>query len=714
MKNETKIKALATTVKRLELIDALRGIALCGIIFMNISGLMDIPYREEDQHLVDIFDTIFKAKFYPIFSFLFGVGAFIFMDNIKKKKKNPCLFFAKRLIFLLGVGILHSLLQPGEALKVYAIIGIILLPAYSLQPKWNLMVALILLLISCFLVPTYISILGLFYLGFYLGQIAFFYHSKRYKNILIGIFIICTIIAIYGDFLLPKYRPTNYYFKILTFTGIMQSFAYMSILILLYNYVPVIKKCINIFSPMGKMAFTNYIMQTLLIILISNILGLKSNIAYRDTIGICLSILVFQIILSRVWFLYFSYGPLEWLWRKWTYASIKVGNNGINMLFILIVLSITSCENQPNLEISDVPAFDAYYNPKWQKIPRETRQGIAQTVQYLSDIEANPVGFGSSWITPMPAIVYDIKDKSPNAPAYLVASSLLSKTSQFNLIRKKISEISKDNYSEIPLPFGLQNSGTVIIRFLKKDLPNLNDLPNLPLPHLFYNLLPVADLENYYILIVPLDLSDNITTPRKWSLTAVMVHEHFHLVQNNYKIPYSLEQAMEAFPSKNIDYLTLSIIESRLLSEPVTTQLQATQLLQDFSDLRALRDNMAEKFRYYEKQQEYNEGGARYIEDEYLKRRGLPIEHSIAYIEDCKTKIGNIKWGNRLYADGANLLHLLTIAKIDWKEKVSQGIPPSTLINTLFPPATDRAYKVADRYEFQKEKKLAEKCMNNL
>jgi uncharacterized protein len=78
------------------------------------------------------------------------------------------------------------------------------------------------------------------------------------------------------------------------------------------------------FAPMGRMALTNYLMQTVVCIIlfysVGFALGGKIGLAYIFLIAII--ILLVQMILSKIWLKYYSYGPMEWLWRKLTYGKL--------------------------------------------------------------------------------------------------------------------------------------------------------------------------------------------------------------------------------------------------------------------------------------------------------------------------------------------------------------------------------------------------------
>jgi len=70
------------------------------------------------------------------------------------------------------------------------------------------------------------------------------------------------------------------------------------------------------------MALTNYISQSLIgIVLFYGIgfgLGTSFGLVYIELTA--LAVFVFQIICSSLWFRLFRFGPLEWLWRIFTYG----------------------------------------------------------------------------------------------------------------------------------------------------------------------------------------------------------------------------------------------------------------------------------------------------------------------------------------------------------------------------------------------------------
>jgi uncharacterized protein len=76
------------------------------------------------------------------------------------------------------------------------------------------------------------------------------------------------------------------------------------------------------FAATGRMAFTNYIMQTLICtaVFYGHGLGLYARMERKEQILLVFSIWILQLVISPVWLKHFRFGPLEWLWRSLTYG----------------------------------------------------------------------------------------------------------------------------------------------------------------------------------------------------------------------------------------------------------------------------------------------------------------------------------------------------------------------------------------------------------
>lgn len=316
---------------RIELLDILRGIAICGIIYMNIYWVFGPTFeiQQADRELTSLFDVYFKTKFYTIFSFLFGLGAYIFIKNASLKYVRPHLLFIKRQIFLVLAGLMHVQLLPGEALSYYGFLGFFLLIAFKLKPKYNLMISILFMIFTGVIAATYFSILAMFFLGYFTGQIKFLTNVSKKRIWFIAIIIIFGSFAYYSNIVLvPKYYAHYYYSKILTLTGIAQSLSYISIICLLYSFGGYFRKVLLFFVPIGRMAFTNYIMQTVIMLFIVHYFQMKGVTHYGTTVEIASGILLFQLVYSHIYIKFYTIGPLEKLWRIWTYSPLWLGSKG--------------------------------------------------------------------------------------------------------------------------------------------------------------------------------------------------------------------------------------------------------------------------------------------------------------------------------------------------------------------------------------------------
>jgi len=77
----------------------------------------------------------------------------------------------------------------------------------------------------------------------------------------------------------------------------------------------------KIMTPVGRMAFTNYLMQSLICTLIFSgfAFGIFNKLQRFELYYVVVIIWIFQIIFSHVWMRMFAIGPFEWLWRSATH-----------------------------------------------------------------------------------------------------------------------------------------------------------------------------------------------------------------------------------------------------------------------------------------------------------------------------------------------------------------------------------------------------------
>ncbi|MFE3584885.1 DUF418 domain-containing protein [Streptomyces vinaceus] len=129
---------LSSNQRRIPDIDALRGFALCGILFVNIPQITGINAAlavDELDPVGVILDHLVHDRFHPIFAYLFGVSFGLLLHSAARRTECPRLALTVRLLGLGAIGIAHHQLQPGEALLPYALIGTFVLVPASFLPR---------------------------------------------------------------------------------------------------------------------------------------------------------------------------------------------------------------------------------------------------------------------------------------------------------------------------------------------------------------------------------------------------------------------------------------------------------------------------------------------------------------------------------------------------------------------------------------------------
>ncbi len=85
------------------------------------------------------------------------------------------------------------------------------------------------------------------------------------------------------------------------------------------------KKCLAPLQAVGRMALTNYLLQTLICttLFYSYGLGLYGKVGPAAVALLAIAIYLFQAALSSFWTRRFRFGPAEWLWRSATYGRLQ-------------------------------------------------------------------------------------------------------------------------------------------------------------------------------------------------------------------------------------------------------------------------------------------------------------------------------------------------------------------------------------------------------
>ncbi len=143
---------------RIQSLDIMRGVVLLGILIMNING-MGLAGAYGDPTVSGgatgwnlttwiTANFSFEGTMRALFSLLFGVGMFIFMDRLEKKGAgiNAANIYFRRLMWLLVFGLIHGylLLWTGEILYQYALMGFLVFSFRYLPPIKLTLIALLL------------------------------------------------------------------------------------------------------------------------------------------------------------------------------------------------------------------------------------------------------------------------------------------------------------------------------------------------------------------------------------------------------------------------------------------------------------------------------------------------------------------------------------------------------------------------------------------
>jgi uncharacterized protein len=125
--------------ERAEWLDALRGFALLGILLINLTAFSGyafidpaskaaLPWNGADGVLEYLIHALVEAKFYSLFSFLFGLGFAMQLQRAEQRDADFRSVFRRRMAWLLVFGLVHAIfIWFGDILNFYALMGFALL-----------------------------------------------------------------------------------------------------------------------------------------------------------------------------------------------------------------------------------------------------------------------------------------------------------------------------------------------------------------------------------------------------------------------------------------------------------------------------------------------------------------------------------------------------------------------------------------------------------
>ena len=436
MENTTAITAIKAK-DRNEAMDVIRGLAVLGILLMNIAGFSSngFPLVWHDALLgrLTLNGLIYKAsivlfdgKMRGLFTLLFGAGIMLFIENKKQNTIQVADAYFKRMMWLLLFGIIdgYVLLWNGDVLYEYALCGMLLFAFRNMRVRYMVIVSFMCLSILTYvngrpyneyrdksivykqtsalleqgktlteeqkqtreefqnrldhLLPfsqkvieenkmelkkdsityhgSYVDIFeerskavfesqstefytgfwepfGTILLGMALFKLGFFHYRLKLKTyrwwcflgipIGIALYVLSYKIQVKTQVDLWRtyeWRPCSVFY--IEYPGrVILTIGYASALMLLCR-LKWLKGVLSLFANVGRMALTNYIMQTVLCSFYFFGFGLNHYGEY-DAKGLLLFVLIIwliQIIYCWIYFKFFEMGPIEWLWKRLTYG----------------------------------------------------------------------------------------------------------------------------------------------------------------------------------------------------------------------------------------------------------------------------------------------------------------------------------------------------------------------------------------------------------
>lgn len=305
-------------------LDCLRGLAIGGIVFVNVYQVMqmtDVPYALTE---------FVRYHFFPIFSFLFGMGFAIFLASARHKTGAPRKVMFRRLGALALLGAAHSTLQPGEVLLPYAVAAVVFLMPASYLPKWATPALAAALLAAGIALGGGVILLipGLLAAGYAAARHDL--HQRipsragRLAGALAALVALAAILRVTSaSDAAPAYIP-----EVIDRRGagaLIESAAYCAALLALLR-TQLGSAVEAVLAPMGRLALTNYVSATLIFVPAGTVLDLRGSADYTTAVALAAAIVAIQAIWSPIWLSCFRYGPLEWAWRAITWAGRPPAN----------------------------------------------------------------------------------------------------------------------------------------------------------------------------------------------------------------------------------------------------------------------------------------------------------------------------------------------------------------------------------------------------
>jgi len=144
--------------ERIDDIDVLRGMALCGVCVSNVVEMFRAPwdYRPPGSGPIDdavgaVMATAFQGNTITLtFSMMFGLGMAISSGRMLASGASDHRFLIRKQLILLAIGLAHAILiWNGDILGQYAVVGLLMLPLLGRGTRTLLVAALLMAIVFC-------------------------------------------------------------------------------------------------------------------------------------------------------------------------------------------------------------------------------------------------------------------------------------------------------------------------------------------------------------------------------------------------------------------------------------------------------------------------------------------------------------------------------------------------------------------------------------
>lgn len=321
--------------QRIAALDVIRGFALCGILLANVrpiahmvgtgSAAQPVVATGRDGAWLGL-GLFVDQRFFPIFSLLFGIGFSLLLESAEGRVARPRVLLLRRLVALLAVGLAHMfLLWRGDILTIYAVVGLLVLLPSTWLPRWAVAgLGAVLVALPPILGSNGVPLVpGLFLLGSALtryGVVDRIERSARVPAVLGLAFAAGAVPAVWLQ-VESGTAGAGGFGSWFALAGLLMAGAYGCALLLLLR-TPLRPVLQAVFAPLGRMALTNYLSATVLVLVAARLLGgSPGGWSSAMVLLIAGAVLVPQWLVSTLWLRRYRQGPLEWLWRWATWGG---------------------------------------------------------------------------------------------------------------------------------------------------------------------------------------------------------------------------------------------------------------------------------------------------------------------------------------------------------------------------------------------------------